>query len=210
VFCASSVYRTVSAFRPRFLRRPVEELVRAEAWRALRRRTEKELDGADSGRGFTARLRHYRGLALLRMGKAQEAIQDFRAASRLRLRSPELHADWIEACLTAGGPVELPEIHPDSASLLFGPGRLSKEQRAALVKRIHGDKPHLLILAGKYDEALQKLPKGQTWDWRALSLRALAKREKGDLESARIDLEQAIRQNPHNRNLRRQMDVLNK
>ncbi|MBI2901052.1 MAG: PQQ-binding-like beta-propeller repeat protein, partial [Planctomycetes bacterium] len=160
-------------------------LARADAWRALLRRATEEIATRPD-----AFLYYYRGLARLRLGDNKTSLSDFIAAAKLGLRSPELHAAWMEIC------PDLPEIHPQTPLLW----------RGKPIPDLKGDAPHVLILRGRYDEALEKLPKAETWDWQALALRALAKRMKGDVDGARADLDIAVKLNPWSRDLKRQLD----
>jgi hypothetical protein len=137
------VSRTISdlEFRPR--RYPLATLARYHAWTALENRA--ALDGD----------RFWRGLARRHRGDAAGAIQDFREAARLGLKSPELEAEWMLAALDLDPVPESPEVGPEAAVIVVLSVPLNKREK--LARSIRGSAPQHLLLRGDADGMLRVL-----------------------------------------------------
>lgn len=189
---ASRGGNTLRRIEPRLRRASPEAHASQESWIAL---ASLEFE-SEAGR------LHRRGLARLRLGRFRDALADFSKAADLGLASPELAADTIEARVGAGEGLSGLEIRADAAILLLAPGRLGAASRESIARQLSGEEPHVLLLRGRPAEALEKLPRGESWDVSALLLRSIARRALGDEAGAEGDLDVAERLDPFDRRAR--------
>jgi len=161
--------------------------------------------GADRRTSF-----RLRGLARFRSGDLQGAIEDFRESKRLGSRSPELHADLVEALLKTDRltSADLADLPPAAVPLLHDGARFSSAELHRLADRATGGGIPMLLLALKSREAWAELEKCDSYDSRVLSLRALARLQRMDEAGARADLQRAILLNPYDRPARKLLQTL--